>query len=95
MTAVMITAARVALGMKAVYGIRNARHRMTRAPVYSPPMLVLTPLAQLTAVLENDPVMGIDWTKLAAMLQKPSANISWEASTGFPLAENMMINVQP
>ena len=33
MTAVMITAARVALGMKAQYGMRKARQRMTTRPV--------------------------------------------------------------
>ena len=52
-------------------------------------MAVLTPLAQLTAVLENEPVMGIDWTKLAAMLHTPRANISCDASTGLPLADDM------
>ena len=30
--------------------------------------------------------MGMDWTKLAAMLHSPSASISWLASTGLPLA---------
>ena len=33
MTAVMMTAERLAFGMKAQYGIRKARQRMTRAPV--------------------------------------------------------------
>ena len=33
MTAVMMTAERLALGMKAQYGMRRAKHRMTRAPV--------------------------------------------------------------
>ena len=33
MTAVMMTAERLALGMKAQYGIKKARQRMTRAPV--------------------------------------------------------------
>ena len=30
--------------------------------------------------------MGMDWTKLAAMLHSPSASISWLASTGLPFA---------
>ena len=33
MTAVMMTAERLALGMKAQYGMRKARQRMTRRPV--------------------------------------------------------------
>ena len=66
--------------------MRKARQRRTRRPVYRPPMAVLTPLAAFTAVLLKEPVMGMDWTKLPAKLQKPRANISCDASTGFPLA---------
>ena len=53
MTAVMITAARVALGMKAQNGIRKARQTITSSPVYTPPKAVLTPLELFTAVLEK------------------------------------------
>ena len=55
MTAVMITAARVALGMKAQNGIRKARQTITSRPVYTPPKAVLTPLELFTAVL----IMGV------------------------------------
>ena len=49
-------------------------------------MVVLTPDAELTAVLENDPVVGIDETNEPTMLHAPNAIISWLASTGFPPA---------
>jgi hypothetical protein len=38
------------------------------------------------AVLENDPVVGIDWKKEPTKLHSPNAIISWEASTGRPKA---------
>ena len=50
-------------------------------------MGVLTPLELLTAVLENDPVVGMDWTKLPRRLQIPRATISWLASTVLPPAK--------
>ena len=43
-------------------------------------------LELLTAVLENEPVVGMDWTKEPKMLQSPSATISWLASTDLPPA---------
>ena len=43
-------------------------------------------LELLTAVLEKDPVVGMDWTKEPKMLQSPSATISWLASTDLPPA---------
>ena len=49
-------------------------------------MGVFTPLELLTAVLEKDPVVGMDWTKLPRRLQIPSATISWLASTVLPPA---------
>ena len=54
-------------------------------------MGVLTPLELLTAVLEKDPVVGMDWTKLPRRLQTPSATISWLASTVFPPARERQI----
>ena len=57
-TAVMITAASVALGMKAQAGMRTTRARMTMRPVKTPPAVVFTPLELLTAVRENEPVVG-------------------------------------
>ena len=54
-------------------------------------MGVLTPLELLTAVLEKDPVVGMDWTKLPRRLQIPSATISWLASTVFPPATGRRI----
>ena len=51
-----------------------------------PPNGVLTPLALLTAVLEKDPVVGMDWTKDPSILQTPRATISWLASTCLPPA---------
>jgi hypothetical protein len=60
---------------------------ITRAPVYNPPNGVLTPEAEFTAVLEKDPVVGIELTKEPNILQAPSAIISWLASTGLPPAK--------
>lgn len=45
-----------------------------------------TPLALLTAERENAPATGMERAKLLIMLHKPSAIISWEASTLAPLA---------
>ena len=89
-TAVMMTAPRLAFGMYAQNGMSRARAIITRDPVQIPPPGVLTPLAQFTAVLENDPVVGIDWTNDPTRLQIPSAIISWFASTGFPPATNII-----
>ena len=51
-----------------------------------PPKVVRTPDAELTAVLENEPVVGIEDTKEPITLQIPRAIISWLASIGFPPA---------
>ena len=85
-----MTAPRLAFGMYAQNGMSRARAIITRDPVQIPPPGVLTPLAQFTAVLENDPVVGIDWTNDPTRLQIPSAIISWFASTGFPPATNII-----
>ena len=85
-TAEMMTAERQALGMKAQAGIRTARARITSAPVNTPPKVVFTPLEELTAVLENEPVTGMELTKDPAKLHMPSAIISWLESTGLPPA---------
>jgi len=51
-----------------------------------PPKVVFTPDAELTAVLENDPVTAMDDTKAPIRLHAPRATSSWLASTGFPPA---------
>ena len=86
----MITAPRLAFGMYAQNGMSRASAIITRDPVQIPPPGVLTPLAQFTAVLENDPVVGMDWTNEPTRLQIPSAIISWFASTGLPPATNII-----
>ena len=51
-------------------------------------------LELLTAVLEKEPVVGMDWTKEPKMLQSPSATISWLASTDLPPAAGTLdINI--
>ena len=50
------------------------------------PSCVLTPLAELTAVLEKDPVIGYDETREPAMLHIPTAIISCVESTALPRA---------
>ena len=62
---------------------------MTKAPVHKQPNVVLTPEAELTAVLEKDPVIGMAETKELMKLQIPKATISWSASTGLPPAKNI------
>ena len=49
---------------------------MTKAPVHKQPNVVLTPEAELTAVLEKDPVIGMAETKELMKLQIPKATIS-------------------
>ena len=75
-TAVIIIAPRHAWGIYAHNGIKKAKANNTRAPVNIPPAGVFTPLAEFTAVLENDPVVGKDCTKDPAKLHNPSASIS-------------------
>ena len=59
----MMTAARLAFGMYAQYGMKTLRASRTRVPEYNPPAWVLTPLEKLTADLEIDPEVGMDCTK--------------------------------
>lgn len=68
--------------------VRKPSDSNTRMPVTMPPNVVCTPDALLTAVRVNDPVTGIDWKNEPKMLHRPSASISWVASTVLPLAEN-------
>ena len=84
----MITAASVAFGMKRNDSVRKPRESSIRVPVRTPPSVVRTPLALLMAVRVKDPVVGIDEKNDPQMLHNPNANISWVASTVFPLAGN-------
>lgn len=60
---------------------------MTTTEVYTPPKVVLTPLAWFTAPLDNAPETGMELTKDEAMLQIPKANISWVESMDLPSPE--------
>lgn len=82
----MIMPASVALGMYAKVGVKNARVSRIRMPVNAPPSWVCTPLALLTAERAKEPVMAMDEKKLPKILLNPSAIISCEAFTIFPLA---------
>lgn len=72
--------------------VKNARANNTNAPVTAPPKGVFTPLELLMEVRVNEPVMGIEETKLLRILQRPKATISCEASTIFPLAKQIRKN---
>jgi len=55
-------------------------------PEYRPAIGVCTPLALLTALRVNAPVVGSDDTKLPTMLERPRANISCVALMEVPNA---------
>lgn len=55
-----------------------------KIPVKNPPSGLWTPLASLTADLENDPETGMAEKKDPATLDIPSASISWVASIDCP-----------
>lgn len=74
--AIMMTAARVALGINLKVDVKRPHAKSTKLPVITPPIGVLTPDALLTVVRVKLPVTGIDLTKLPNILQRPSANIS-------------------
>lgn len=61
----------------------------------TPPKVVTTPDALLTAVLVKDPVTGIDLTKEPIMLHVPTANISCVASKVRPPAEKEYVCEKP
>ena len=52
-TAVIITAAKLAFGINAQYGMARAKVKITTAPVHIVPSGVFTPDAELTAHLEK------------------------------------------
>lgn len=69
--------------------IRNiTKIRYINLPVYRPPIGVLTPLARLTALRENEPSTGYAEVREAAKLQIPRPIISCVASTESPEAKN-------
>lgn len=74
--AIMMTAARVALGINLKVVVKRPHAKSTKLPVITPPIGVFTPDALLTVVRVKLPVTGIDLTKLPNTLQRPSANIS-------------------
>lgn len=72
------------------YGVKKASASTTSKPVNMPPAGVLTPLVALTAVLEKDPVMGMDCTNDPTRLHKPSANISCK---GGSIVSSIYLNI--
>lgn len=52
-----------------------------------PPKGVLTPDALFTALLEKEPVTGMEWKKAPTVLHRPRVSISWVASRDWPRAE--------
>lgn len=53
-----------------------------------PPKGVLTPEALFTALLEKDPVTGIEWKNEPTTLHNPRVSISCVASSRIPRALN-------
>lgn len=64
----------------------TCRANNTSAPVYSPPAVVATPDAWLTAPRDSAPDTGMESTREEARLHRPRAIISCVASTYLPSA---------
>lgn len=73
--------------------VKKASVSRTKLPVTAPPKTVWTPLALLIADRENEPVIGMEETNDPKKLQSPTAIISCDASTDFPLAVNNMLKI--
>lgn len=82
-----ITAANVHFGIYWNDVVNNPSDNNTKPPVNKPPNVVRTPLALLTVVRVNEPVVGIEWKNELSKLHIPNANISCVASIVLPLAK--------
>jgi len=71
--------------------IINELMTLNALPEYKPAIGVCIPLALLTALRVNAPVVGIDKTKLPNMLQRPSVSISCVALTGASIAAQKIL----
>mmetsp|Transcript_3913 Transcript_3913/g.12223 ORF Transcript_3913/g.12223 Transcript_3913/m.12223 type:complete len:345 (+) Transcript_3913:546-1580(+) len=76
---------REALEMYCMIGVKNWMEMSTIDPVTRPAAGVATPVAELTAVRENEPVTGYACTKKLTMLLQPIATNSWVVLISYPL----------